>query len=322
MLTNLFLFFFFCRCNAFALFLKNQRRWVSPALKPADITAFHEFCKKYNYNPRTEILPHGSYLINLGNPDAAKREQARDAFIDDLRRCEQLGIGLYNLHPGSSLGSDKQETLQRIADGINDAIKETEFVKVVLENMAGHGHIVGSQLEDLAQIIELVQDKARVGVCIDTCHAFAAGFDLRESTKFTAFWADFDRIVGYKYLAAIHLNDSKAPLGSKRDLHQNIGLGFLGLEAFRLIVNKPELEGLPMVLETPEDAKLGHDVRGDEIKLLEWLVGKDADDEEVLAKSKALQAKGAKERAEHQKKYNDKLEKEERPKKRQRKLFE
>ncbi|KAF5094072.1 hypothetical protein D0Z03_002197 [Geotrichum reessii] len=188
--------------------------------------------------------------------------------------------------------------------------------------MAGHGNIVGSELEDLAQLIELVEDKTRIGVCIDTCHAFAAGFDLRDAKTFNAFWADFDRIVGYKYLSAIHLNDSKAPLGSKRDLHQNIGLGFLGLETFRLIVNKPELEGLPIVLETPEDPKLDHDVRGDEIKLLEWLIGKDAEDKEVQEKAKTLQAKGAKERAEHQKKYNDKVEKEERPKKRQRKLFE
>lgn len=315
-------FFYIYRCNAFALFLKNQRRWVSPPLKPADIAAFHEFCKAHNYNPRTDILPHGSYLINLGNPDAAKRVQARDAFLDDLKRCEQLGVGLYNLHPGSTLGESKKETLQHIADGINDSIKKTEFVKVVLENMAGHGNIVGSELEDLAQLIELVEDKTRIGVCIDTCHAFAAGFDLRDAKSFNKFWADFDRIVGYKYLSAIHLNDSKAPLGSKRDLHQNIGLGFLGLETFRLIVNKPELEGLPIVLETPEDSKLDHDVRGDEIKLLEWLIGKEAEDEEVQEKAKALQAKGAKERAEHQKKYNDKVEKEERPKKRQRKLFE
>lgn len=181
--------------------------------------------------------------------------------------------------------------------------------------MAGHGHIIGSALEDLAEIIEQVEEKSRVGVCIDTCHTFAAGYDIRTQDTFDKFWKDYERIVGYKYLAGIHLNDSKAPLGSKRDLHQNIGLGFLGLEAFRLVMNKKELEGIPMILETPYDEKAsggdgGIDVRADEIKLLEWLIGKSEDDDELLEKSKELQKKGEKERKEHQEKYDKKQEKE------------
>lgn len=178
--------------------------------------------------------------------------------------------------------------------------------------MAGHGHIIGSDLQDLADIISQVEDKSRVGVCIDTCHAFAAGYDIRDEDSFTKFWQKFETIVGYEYLAGIHLNDSKAPLGSKRDLHQNIGLGFLGLETFRLMVNKKELEGIPMILETPVDEKkvakegVSADLRGDEIKLLEWLIGKEKDDKEVLEKSKELQEKGAKERKEHQEKFDKK----------------
>lgn len=256
-------------------------------------------------------------MINLGNPDAAKRKQSQQSFEDDLKRCEQLGVGLYNLHPGSAVGgADKQETIKHIANGINQGLKATEFVKVVLENMAGHGHIIGSDLQDLADIISHVENKERVGVCIDTCHTFAAGYDIRTKDVFEAFWTQFEKIVGYKYLAGIHLNDSKAPLGSKRDLHQNIGLGFLGLEPFRLLMNKEEIQGIPMILETPIDekaiAKEGAlaDVRADEIKLLEWLIGKEADDEQVLEKSKELQKKGAKERSEHQKKFDVKQEKE------------
>lgn len=313
----IYLFIHF-RCNSFAFFPKNQRRWISPDYKQPNIDGFQTACKHDHYNSRTDVLPHGSYLINLGNPDLAKRKQSLQSFQDDLKRCEQLEIGLYNLHPGSAVGgADKKETIAHIADGINKGIQETKFVKVVLENMAGHGHIIGSDLQDLADIIEQVEDKSRVGVCIDTCHTFAAGYDIRTKETFEAFWKNFDEIVGYKYLAGIHLNDSKAPLGSKRDLHQNIGLGFLGLEAFRLLMNKPEIQGIPMILETPVDEEAVKkqgvlaDVRADEIKLLEWLIGKDKeDDAEVVEKSKELQKKGEKERNEHQKKFDVKQEKE------------
>lgn len=306
------------RCNAFAFFPKNQRRWSSAPYKKENIDGFHSNCSHDHFNAKKELLPHGSYLINLGNPDAAKRKQSQESFEDDLTRCEQLGVGLYNLHPGSAVGgADKNATIKHIASGINKGIAATKFIKVVLENMAGHGHIIGSNLQDLADIIELVKDKSRIGVCIDTCHTFAAGYDIRNQKTFDEFWTKFDEIVGYQYLAGIHLNDSKAPLGSKRDLHQNIGLGFLGLETFRLIMNKEELQGIPMILETPipneekVNKGLEADIRGEEVKLLEWLIGKDVDDKEVIEKSEELQNKGERERKEHQEKFDKKKEKEE-----------
>lgn len=294
-------------------------------MKDDDILAFKEYCRTHYYDPAVHLLPHGSYLINLGNPDEAKRKTSMTGFLDELRRCERLDIEMYNLHPGSSLGSDKQATLKRIAEGINEAHEQTEFIKVVLENMAGATNIIGSKLEDLAQIIEMVENKSRVGVCIDTCHTFAAGYDIRTKETFDAFWAEFDKVIGYKYLSGIHLNDSKAPFASNRDLHQNIGLGFIGLEAFRLIVNKPELQNMPLILETPGDDDAEVDIRGTEIKMLEWLVDKKENDPEVLAKAEELQKLGEKERNEHQKKFDKKQSSKtkvssDRPVKRQKKL--
>lgn len=295
--------------NAFALFLKNQQRWTSKPLQDEDVKSFHDLVKEFKYDPLKHIMPHSSYLINLGNPDDEKRAKAYDCFLDDLYRCEQLGIGLYNIHPGSSVGSDKQETISRIAKCINAAHKQTKFVKVVLENMAGHGHIIGSTIEDLRDMIDQIDDKERVGVCIDTCHTFAAGYDLRDKQAFDKFWKEYDEKVGLKYLSAIHLNDSKAPLGSNRDLHQNVGLGFLGLECFRLIMNDEKFQNLPLLLETPAsnvDKVANTDSRADEMKLLEWLEGKKADDSEVVEKSKELQKLGEKDRKEQQAKYDKK----------------
>ncbi|ODQ68520.1 major apurinic/apyrimidinic endonuclease [Nadsonia fulvescens var. elongata DSM 6958] len=292
--------------NAVGCFLKNQRRWESAPYSEDDIKKFHHECSTHNYNSRTDVLPHGSYLINLANPNKEARTKSLNAFIDDLKRCELLGVGLYNFHPGSSLGSDLKESLTRIAEAINEAINQTTFVKVVLENMAGHGNIIGSKLEELAEVIEQVKNKDRVGVCIDTCHTFAAGYDIRTEDKFVEFWNDFDTTIGYKYLSGIHLNDSKAPLGSNRDLHQNIGLGFLGLESFRLIMNKSELQNIPLILETPPDPKRGDENRAEEIELLTWLTGRSADDEQVISKSIELQERGAEERKKHQDQFDKK----------------
>lgn len=293
--------------QSFALFLKSPRKWVSPAIPEAEATKFKDFCKQYGYNPRTDILPHGSYFINLGNPDPEKEEKAYGSFLDDLKRCELLDIGLYNFHPGSSLDGDHRESLERLAKNINNAIKDTTFVKIVIENMAGHGNLIGSDLQDIKDVIDMVEDKSRVGVCVDTCHAFAAGYDIRDQDKFEAFWKQFDDIVGAEYLSAIHLNDSKAPLGANRDLHQKLGYGFLGLEVFRNIANYERLQNIPIILETP----VGNDdsVYGEEIKLLEWLEGRKIDDDEFVAKRDELSELGAKERAEHLKKFETKKEK-------------
>lgn len=287
--------------NSFALFLKSPRKWVSPDIKDEEASEFKRLCEKYGYNPRTDILPHGSYFINLANPDHEKAEKAYGGFIDDLRRCEKLDIGLYNFHPGSSLDGDRREALERLASNINRAIKETTFVKIVLENMAGHGNLIGSDLQDIRDVIDLVEDKSRVGVCIDTCHTFAAGYDITTQEKWDAFWKQYEEIIGWEYLCAFHLNDSKAPLGANRDLHQKLGYGFLGLEVFRIVANDKRLENVPIILETP----VGKDdsVYGEEIKLLEWLQGKSADDAEFMEKSEELSKLGAKERAEHLKKF-------------------
>lgn len=288
--------------NAFALFLKNQKRWTSKPYEQSNIDEFHANCKEHSFDPRRSILPHGSYLINLANPDAAKLKQSQEALLDDLQRCESLDIGLYNLHPGSSLGTDMDKAVAQIASSINEVHSKTSFVKVVLENMTGNpDRIVGTKLEHLASIISQVKDKDRVGVCIDTCHSFCAGYDLRTSDSFNKFWDHFNTVIGWKYLSGIHLNDSKYPFDSKRDVHQNLGLGFLGLETFRLIMNKPELMGIPLILETPLEGGVGQDndedsARRHEIELLRWLEGKEADDKEVLAKSKELQDKGRAER--------------------------
>jgi AP endonuclease-1 len=263
-------------------------------MKEGDAEAFREACKTHSYDARKHILPHGSYLINLAQPDEAKATQAYDCFLDDLKRCERLGIGLYNFHPGSTLGKPRQEALGRIAKALNKSHKETEFCKTVIENMAGHGNIIGGDFEDLRDIIKDVEDKSRIGVCLDTCHLFAAGHDIRTKEAYNAVLASFDQIVGLRYLSALHLNDSKAPLGSRRDLHQNIGLGYLGVEPFRLIVNDHRLAGLPMILETPNEEN--PQVWADEIKLLESFIGRAGDEEDFLETARILQASGAPER--------------------------
>lgn len=305
-------------CNSFALFLKSPRRWESPAISPEDAMKFAELCKKYDYNPRTDILPHGSYFINMANPDDEKWQKSFDCLLDDLKRCEQLNIGHYNFHPGSSLGVTEQSVkyenkpeviatpgVRRLADGLNRAIKETEFVRIVVENMAGHGNYVCGNIDDFHALFQLLDDPKRVGVCIDTCHSFAAGFDLSNEEGWNKFWTEFEEKVGIENLAALHLNDSMAPLGANRDLHQKLGWGFLGLECFRLLANDKRLEGIPLILETPVDGK-EETPYGEEIKLLEWLVGKEKDDPEFIAKSEELYKLGTKSRQEQAEKFEKK----------------
>lgn len=290
--------------NSFALFLKSPRKWVSPDIKDEEAAKFAELCEKYGYNPRTDVLPHGSYFINLANPDTEKETKAYGSFLDDLKRCEKLNIGLYNFHPGSALDGSHSDALKKLAKNINKAMKDTSFVKIVIENMAGHGNLIGSDLQDIRDVIDMVEDKSRVGVCIDSCHSFAAGYDISTEETFNSFWKQFEDIIGWEYLSAIHLNDSKAPLGANRDLHQKLGYGFLGLEVFRLIANFDKLKNIPIILETPVEKD--DSVYGEEIKLLEWLQDKKSDDADFIAKQEELSKLGAKERAEHLKKFNDK----------------
>lgn len=249
------------------------------------------------------MLPHGSYLVNLAQADKAKADQAYTNFVDDLKRCDALGIKLYNFHPGSTGGESMESATGRIAAQLNKSHKETESVITVIENMCGHGNIIGGRFEELRDIIAGVDDKSRVGVCIDTCHSFAAGYDLRSPEAFGATMEEFDRVVGLKYLKALHMNDSKAPLGSHRDLHANIGTGFLGLRAFHNVMNYDSFQNMPLVLETPIDKK-GADgktfedkqVWADEIKLLEWLIGADPESDEFKEKERTLSVQGESER--------------------------
>ncbi|KAK4447520.1 xylose isomerase-like protein [Podospora aff. communis PSN243] len=303
--------------NSFAVFLKSQRKWTSPPLAPESKTQFHALLKQHNYDAAKYVLPHGSYLVNLAQADEVKAKQAFDNFVDDLQRCEALGIKLYNFHPGSTGGDTMQAACARIASQLNRSHKETSTVITVIENMCGSGNVVGSRFEELRDIINGVEDKSRVGVCIDTCHAFAAGYDLRTPEAFAATMAEFDKVVGIKYLKAFHLNDSKAPFGSHRDLHANIGTGFLGLRAFHIIMNHEPFQNLPMVLETPIDEKgpngkaiENKQIWADEIKLLESLIGRDAETPEFEAQAAELQAKGASERAKVQEQVDKKAEKE------------
>ncbi|EWY94802.1 AP endonuclease 1 [Fusarium oxysporum NRRL 32931] len=302
--------------NAFALFLKSQRKWTNPPLDHEAKNQFISMCKEHSYSAGEHALPHGSYLVNLAQADEDKANQAYTSFLDDLERCEQLGIRLYNFHPGSTGGDARPAAIARIAAQLNKSHKATKTVITVLENMAGSGNVIGSTWEDLRDIIALVEDKSRVGVCIDTCHAFAAGYDLRTPEAFKKTVNSFNDIVGHKYLKAFHLNDSKAPFNSNRDLHANIGTGFLGLRAFHCIMNHAPFAGMPMVLETPidrpgADGKSVEDkkVWATEIKLLERLVGMDAETKEFKDLEIELQAQGESERKKIQDQVDRKMAK-------------
>ncbi|PCH37672.1 AP endonuclease [Wolfiporia cocos MD-104 SS10] len=237
--------------NAFALFLKSQHKWSSSALTPESAALFQSRLKVFGYSP-AHVLLHGSYLINLGNPDHQKREKSFQCFLDDLKRCEQLGLHLYNFHPGSTVGqATTEESIALIAACVNRAHKETKSVVTVLENMAGSGNVIGSCFSELGGIIAQVEDKGRVGVCLDTCHMFAVGYDIRTKERWDATMAEFEREVGLQYLRGMHINDSKVALGSKRDRHENIGIGQLSLQTFAHILADPRTQDLPLILETP-----------------------------------------------------------------------
>ncbi|KAG5967209.1 hypothetical protein E4U57_001179 [Claviceps arundinis] len=305
--------------NSFALFLKSQRKWTNPPISDEAQLQFISNCKTHGYSASEHALPHGSYLVNLAQADETKAAQAYTSFVDDLQRCEALGIRLYNFHPGSTGGEPRAAAIGRIAAQLNKAHEATSpsSVVTVLENMAGAGNVIGSSWEDLRDIIALVEDKKRVGVCIDTCHAFAAGHDLRTPEAFEKTMRAFDEIVGMDYLRAFHLNDSKAPFNSNRDLHANIGTGFLGLRAFHSIVNHDPFCDMPMVLETPIDTKApdGKSVEdkqiwADEIKLLESLIGMDAESEDFANLSAQLQLRGETERSRLQEQVDKKTAKE------------
>ncbi|TDB05614.1 deoxyribonuclease IV [Halomonas marinisediminis] len=240
--------------NAFALFTKNQRQWRAKPLTDEVIEAFRSACRRHGFGPG-QILPHDSYLINLGHPEAEGLAKSRAAFLDELQRCEQLGIDRLNFHPGSHLRKiSESDCLARIAESLNETLAQTLGVTAVLENTAGQGSNLGWRFEHLAEIIEQVEDKTRVGVCIDTCHAFAAGYELRTRAASVAMLDEFDAVVGIEYLKGMHLNDAKSEFGSRVDRHHSLGQGNIGSDCFTALMQDPRTDTIPLVLETIEPA--------------------------------------------------------------------
>ena len=237
--------------NAFALFTKNQRQWVSKPLTEESIRLFKENCEKYNFKPEY-ILPHDSYLINLGHPEPDALEKSRAAFLDVMQRCEQLGLKLLNFHPGSHLNKiSVEDSLDLIAESINITLEKTKGVTAVIENTAGQGSNLGNEFWHLKYIIDRVEDKNRVGVCLDTCHTFTAGYDFLGD--YDAVFNEFEEVVGFRYLRGMHLNDSKKELGSHVDRHDSIGKGLIGFAFFEKLMRDPRFDNMPLILETIDE---------------------------------------------------------------------
>lgn len=240
--------------RAFALFTKNQRQWFSNPLTVSSISEFRKNCEKYEYKP-FQILPHDSYLINLGHPEKEPLEKSRTSFLDEMKRCELLGLDRLNFHPGSHLNAITiEDCLKRIAESINISLDRTKGVIAVIENTAGQGTNLGHTFEQLRYIIDFVEDKSRVGVCIDTCHAFTSGYDVKSPEGLKETFEKFNRIIGFEYLKGMHLNDSKKEFGTHVDRHENLGSGFLSDETFLFIMNDKRFDNMPLILETPEES--------------------------------------------------------------------
>ncbi|QCT94803.1 deoxyribonuclease IV [Caminibacter mediatlanticus TB-2] len=249
--------------NGFALFTKNQRQWNAKPLNEKSIKKFKELMEEHGFNADS-VLPHDSYLINLGHPEIEKREKSLNAFIDEARRVEELGLKYLNFHPGSHLKKiSEEECLNLIIESVNSAIKETDSCIFVLETTAGQGSNLGYKFEHLAYIIDGVEDKERIGVCIDTAHIFAAGYDIRSKEAYDKTMQEFDEIIGFKYLKGMHINDSKAKFASRVDRHHSLGKGEIGLDAFKFIMQDKRIDNIPLILETIEP-----EIWEEEIKLL------------------------------------------------------
>lgn len=244
--------------DAFALFTKNQRQWVSAPLTAKSIEQFKQRCADGGFDARY-ILPHDSYLINLGNPDEEAQQKSRAAFIDEMKRCEQLGLKLLNFHPGSHLNKISiEECLDKIAANINLALSMTNGVTAVIENTAGQGSNLGNRFEEIRYIIDRVEDKSRVGYCIDTCHTYSAGYDI--VGDYEGVFTKLDEIVGLEYLRGIHLNDTKKALGSRVDRHESIGLGLLGEDFFKRFMRDSRFDNVPIILETPDESRWAEEI--------------------------------------------------------------
>ena len=244
--------------NAFALFTKNQRQWVSKPLTEENIRLFKENCTKYNFQT-DYILPHDSYLINLGHPEEEGLEKSRAAFLDEMQRCEQLGLKLLNFHPGSHLNKiSVEDCLALIGESMNLTLEKTKGVSAVIENTAGQGSNLGSEFWQLRYIIDRVNDKSRVGICLDTCHTYTAGYDI--VNDYDKVFDEFEKEVGFEYLRGMHLNDSKKELGSHVDRHDNIGQGLTGSAFFERLMKDSRFDNMPLILETPDESKWAEEI--------------------------------------------------------------
>ena len=247
--------------RAFAFFTKNQRQWFAAPYKEDNIINFKSRCEEFGYLA-DYILPHSSYLINLGNPTDDGVKKSRQAFIDEMKRCEQLGINRLNFHPGSHLNEiSVDQCLDRIAESINIALEETSGVCAVLENTAGQGTNLGHTFEHLAYIIDKVEDKSRVGVCLDTAHTLAAGYEIRTREAYEETFQKFDSIIGFNYLKGMHINDSKKELSSRVDRHDSLGKGLMNMDLFSFIMNDPRFDNLPLILETPDESLWAEEIQ-------------------------------------------------------------
>jgi deoxyribonuclease IV len=247
--------------NAFALFTKNQRQWIAKPLTSESIRAFRDNCEKFGFEP-FQILPHDSYLINLGNADGAALQKSRNAFLDEMQRCELLGLDRLNFHPGSHLSLiSEEECLSLIAESVNIALDKTRGVTAVIENTAGQGTNLGFRFEHLRYIIDRIEDKSRVGVCIDTAHAYSAGYDIVTQGGFESVFEEFGNIVGFQYLKGMHLNDSKKEYGSRVDRHDTLGNGSIGMGVFAKIMNDSRFDHMPLILETPDEERWAEEIQ-------------------------------------------------------------
>ena len=239
--------------KAFAIFTKNQKQWKASPLTEKNISLFKQNCQKYGYLPEN-ILPHDGYLINPGSPDPEMLAKSREALLDEMQRCEQLGLTMLNFHPGAHLGKiSEDDCLKNIAESINFVLLHTKGVTAVIENTAGQGSWLGHRFEHIRTIIDLVDDKSRVGVCLDTCHTYAAGYDIKSEEGYEQSFREFDNVIGLKYLRGFHLNDARKGLASRVDRHESIGKGDLGEEVFIRIMNDPRFDNMPIILETPDE---------------------------------------------------------------------
>ncbi len=246
--------------TAFALFTKNQRQWVSPPLSQKSIDAFKQECSDRGY-AASQILPHDSYLIKLGQPEQEGLEKSRNAFIDEMKRCEQLGLDRLNFHPGSHLRKiTPEESMDRIAESINIALSQSSGVTAVIENTAGQGSNLGFSLYHLAYIIDRIEDRSRVGVCLDTCHTFAAGYDLTTYKACDETFAEFGEVVGFEYLRGMHLNDAMKGVGSHVDRHAPLGEGAIGIKCFEYIMADSRFDNIPLILETPDESRWAEEI--------------------------------------------------------------